>query len=199
MNDMTTNRVRSRAVRSAAQAHLAALREERIAKRRAAGRAKPDAVAEEEVLAPNLDDTARVEEANPEDAIMDDDDDVAALPAAAAEGADDEVAVVPAKATVDQIDRDEADNATPQEGSEEAATGTEEGKAYADADQEPSDLAELPGIGPGLVWMLQNAGIDNLAQMAEADQDALRQKLGLVGELLDLDYWIASAADRASS
>ncbi|MEM1273979.1 MAG: hypothetical protein AAGF88_09180 [Pseudomonadota bacterium] len=60
-----------------------------------------------------------------------------------------------------------------------------------------SDLSKLPGIGPGLVWMLTNAGVASLAEMAQADPTALARKLGLVGELLDLDYWIACAADLA--
>jgi predicted flap endonuclease-1-like 5' DNA nuclease len=55
-------------------------------------------------------------------------------------------------------------------------------------------LYALPGAGPGLVWMLGRAGISSLEDLAAADKDALTKKLGLVGEILDLDYWIDWAA-----
>ena len=43
--------------------------------------------------------------------------------------------------------------------------------------------------------MLRQAGIDSLEAMAKADADRLRLAMGLVGELLDLRYWIDCAQD----
>lgn len=57
-----------------------------------------------------------------------------------------------------------------------------------------NDLAELPGIGPGLVWLLNGAGIRSMADLAEANGRTLEVKLGLVGELIDLDRWIQHAS-----
>jgi predicted flap endonuclease-1-like 5' DNA nuclease len=56
-----------------------------------------------------------------------------------------------------------------------------------------SALTTLPGTGPGLVWMLNNAGVLSLEDLACADAGDLSKKLGLIGEILDLDYWIDEA------
>lgn len=56
-----------------------------------------------------------------------------------------------------------------------------------------SDLLALPGAGPGLVWLLGAAGIATLADLAAADAQDLRGRLGPVGQLLNLDTWIAWA------
>lgn len=61
------------------------------------------------------------------------------------------------------------------------------------------ELMALPGAGPGLVWMLQKAGIGSLDAMANADADHLRTAMGLVGELLDLRYWIDCAREMTGS
>ncbi|MDG4648434.1 hypothetical protein P6F26_08250 [Roseibacterium sp. SDUM158017] len=61
---------------------------------------------------------------------------------------------------------------------------------------EGSDLDSLPGAGPGLIWLFGECGIRTLADLAKADPAWLRKRLGLVGELLDLDHWIAFARDR---
>jgi predicted flap endonuclease-1-like 5' DNA nuclease len=58
-----------------------------------------------------------------------------------------------------------------------------------------SDLMVLPGIGPGLVWMLNRSGIHSLTELGAANPVALRSSLGLVGDLLDLDYWIGIARE----
>jgi len=57
----------------------------------------------------------------------------------------------------------------------------------------PSDLSRLAGAGAGLVWMLQQSGVHSLAELAEADAETLSDKLGLVGQLLDMPAWIAQA------
>ena len=69
-----------------------------------------------------------------------------------------------------------------------------EGEEEAEAEAEVSNLDLLPGIGPGLIWMLQTAGVSSLADMAAADATELGGKLGLVGDLLDLEHWIAEAS-----
>ncbi len=61
-----------------------------------------------------------------------------------------------------------------------------------------SDILSLPGAGPGLVWMLQRSGVQNLADLAAANPATLRRTLGLVGELLDIDWWIAVARQRVA-
>lgn len=58
-----------------------------------------------------------------------------------------------------------------------------------------SDLSRLPGIGPGLIWLFGTAGIHTLEDLAAAEPEALRTRLGLAGQLLDLDGWIAAARD----
>lgn len=64
-----------------------------------------------------------------------------------------------------------------------------------------AELQSLPGIGPGLIWMLQKAGISTLADLAEADVEALARELGAVSALLDVGYWVdcARATVRAKS
>jgi predicted flap endonuclease-1-like 5' DNA nuclease len=62
----------------------------------------------------------------------------------------------------------------------------EEGKA--------SDLHALPGAGSGLVWMLEQCGIRSMADLSGADAADLAARMGLVGQMLDLDAWIAFAA-----
>ena len=80
--------------------------------------------------------------------------------------------------------------------SESADTAEERADAAAGA-QDASDLAELPGAGPGLIWLLQECGVRSLAELAAVDSADLSRKLGLVGQLLDLEHWIAYA--RANS
>jgi hypothetical protein len=57
-----------------------------------------------------------------------------------------------------------------------------------------SNLSRLPGVGPGLIWLLHRADILSLADLAVADPVSLSSKLGVVGTLLDLGGWIALAA-----
>jgi predicted flap endonuclease-1-like 5' DNA nuclease len=61
------------------------------------------------------------------------------------------------------------------------------------------DLARLPGVGPGLVWALERAGISRLADLAAANPDALADRLGPPGALVDLDAWIGFARKNAAS
>lgn len=56
-----------------------------------------------------------------------------------------------------------------------------------------SSLYALPGAGPGLVWMLEQVGIDSLNDLARADAVDLGTRLGLVGQILNVPSWIAFA------
>ncbi len=59
-----------------------------------------------------------------------------------------------------------------------------------------SDLAQLPGAGPGLVWMLGQCDVTTLAQLAQTDASELSVRLGVVGQILDVSQWIRFAQDR---
>mgnify|MGYP006267120091 CR=1 FL=1 len=56
-----------------------------------------------------------------------------------------------------------------------------------------SDLGDLPGIGEGMVWHLQNAGIMSLHDLATADPTQLKTRLGKIGALGKIDEWIELA------
>lgn len=62
-----------------------------------------------------------------------------------------------------------------------------------DVASDESELARLPGIGPGLIWALQRAGVANLADLAAADADALSTRLGVIGDLINVQTWIEEA------
>lgn len=59
-----------------------------------------------------------------------------------------------------------------------------------------SDLFLLPGAGPGLVWLLGECGIRSMGELAAADAERLAGRMGVIGELLDLDHWIDLARRR---
>jgi predicted flap endonuclease-1-like 5' DNA nuclease len=54
-------------------------------------------------------------------------------------------------------------------------------------------IAQLPGIGPGMVWRLENLGYKTMADLAEARLEELSARLGAVGRLVKLDRWIDHA------
>ncbi len=62
-----------------------------------------------------------------------------------------------------------------------------------------SDLHAIPGIGPGLVWMMQEAGVRTLDDLAAADPRDLAQRLGAIARLLDLDYFVTFARTRGDA
>lgn len=78
------------------------------------------------------------------------------------------------------------------------ATGGETGSA-ASAERGGSDLHEIPGIGSGLVWMLQSAGVASLDDLARSDARTLGLRLGMISRLLDLDYFVAQARTLTSA
>ena len=79
----------------------------------------------------------------------------------------------------DEVDVVEASSSTPGQPAHQAL--------------QDSDLLLLPGAGDGLVWMLGQCGINTLAELARADADELTERMGLVGQMLDLHAWIAFA------
>jgi predicted flap endonuclease-1-like 5' DNA nuclease len=58
-------------------------------------------------------------------------------------------------------------------------------------------LQSLPGVGPGLVWLLNEQGIGSLEDLAARDPEELRSVLGLLGPFVDIDSWIALARGQA--
>lgn len=55
------------------------------------------------------------------------------------------------------------------------------------------DLAQLSGIGPGLVWMLSRCGISSIRRLAQSDANTLKQGLGIVSGIVDPDALISAA------
>jgi hypothetical protein len=58
---------------------------------------------------------------------------------------------------------------------------------------EPCDLDSLPGTGPGLVWALRRAGVDDLGVLARLEPEDLAARLGPLGRLVPARAWIATA------
>jgi predicted flap endonuclease-1-like 5' DNA nuclease len=56
-----------------------------------------------------------------------------------------------------------------------------------------SDLDRLPGVGPGLLWALGQAGITRLADLAPLAPEDLAARLGPLGRLVPAATWIAAA------
>lgn len=56
-----------------------------------------------------------------------------------------------------------------------------------------SDLLQLPGVGTGLLSLFSACGVTSMGELAAANADKLRQKMGLPGELLNLERWIEEA------
>lgn len=62
-----------------------------------------------------------------------------------------------------------------------------------------SDLACLPGAGPGLIWMLNACDVHSLADLATQDPAELTEKLGVVGQIINVDHWVTLAQAGPSS
>jgi predicted flap endonuclease-1-like 5' DNA nuclease len=58
---------------------------------------------------------------------------------------------------------------------------------------EASDLARLPGVGPGLIWAMERAGLRRLADLAPLEPRELAARLGPLGRLVPAQSWIAAA------
>ena len=62
--------------------------------------------------------------------------------------------------------------------------------------REPAtDLARLPGAGPGLIWALERAGVMSLAALAALEAQDLAARLGPIGRLVPAEAWIATARE----
>jgi predicted flap endonuclease-1-like 5' DNA nuclease len=61
------------------------------------------------------------------------------------------------------------------------------------------DLSDIPGVGPGLVWMLQSAGVRSLDDLARVEEQDLSARLGSISKLLDLHYLIDFARNRTAN
>jgi len=65
------------------------------------------------------------------------------------------------------------------------------------ASRAPGDLDRLPGVGPGLIWALERAGLFRLADLAPLSPAELAARLGPLGRLIPAERWIASAREAA--
>jgi len=59
----------------------------------------------------------------------------------------------------------------------------------------PDDLTTIQGIGPGMQERLKEAGIYSFAMLARSTPDELRQALGRLARLADVDRWIEEARE----
>ena len=57
----------------------------------------------------------------------------------------------------------------------------------------PATSTGLPGVGPGLVWALERAGLRRLADLAPLAPAELAARLGPLGRLVPAERWIAAA------
>jgi hypothetical protein len=93
------------------------------------------------------------------------------------------------------------DAAPPVEQSDDSATA-EEPAPVETTEPEPrgAPLDALPGVGPGLVWLLEKAGVRDVETLADSDAQALSERLGLVGRLVDVSalQTLARQASRAA-
>ncbi|MFN3616171.1 MAG: hypothetical protein ACK4WC_16660 [Rubrimonas sp.] len=51
---------------------------------------------------------------------------------------------------------------------------------------DPRPVDAVPGIGPGVAWLLAKAGARTVGDLARADPVSLTLRLGLVGRMVDV-------------
>ena len=78
-----------------------------------------------------------------------------------------------------------------------AQTGPQAAAETRTALRPASDLDRLPGVGPGLVWALERAGLRRLADLAPLAPAELAARLGPLGRLVPAARWIATARTAA--
>ncbi|MDX8355841.1 hypothetical protein [Cognatiyoonia sp. IB215182] len=82
----------------------------------------------------------------------------------------------------------------------EAESAKEVYAEYAQASEKSnwseSELAKLPGAGPGLIWMLSQCGVFTLQDLAHQDEKKLASQLGIVGQIIDVGQWILFAQSK---
>ena len=79
-----------------------------------------------------------------------------------------------------------------------AGPPVEPGTLLAFARPAAGDLDRLPGVGPGLVWALERAGLHRLADLAPLAPAELAARLGPLGRLVPAERWIAAARAAAA-
>lgn len=57
----------------------------------------------------------------------------------------------------------------------------------------PISLSDAAGVGPVMCIRLQHLGYGSVEELAHADPETLRRKLGTISRLLDIEGWIARA------
>lgn len=188
MADGVDYRTQARRVRREAQERLAALRAARRGHARyqdagapAGGAANaPSSIEDIAVIEPSgVDDAESTIVSDPEQPVLTASSSAADLAAAATQAAtpDDEPVAAPIEASPEAPGVDAAPAAVPSQ----------------------SDLADLPGVGPGLIWMLEQNGVQTLADLASCDEDKLKENLGFVGKLVNLNAWIRVAKDAVAA
>ncbi|MEM1264667.1 MAG: hypothetical protein AAGI50_01475 [Pseudomonadota bacterium] len=98
----------------------------------------------------------------------------------------------PPSAVDDGVQPSEADSSDELTASIEA----DEGKPTWDGAE--SDLADLPGTGPGLVWLLKRHDIHTLSDLSRADPAELTSALGMIGQILDVRQLVEEAKRRSA-
>ena len=216
---------RSAATRSEARAHLLALRTARLNRRRGGAAAPPPdaldtepdaAVATGPVSDEGAEDPGAGAPSVPQDAVLPEEDTVfealeeeyapaedtnVPLPLEATTPADPpEPEALVAEDTPDSdLDIGEQDLASDHVAEADVADISASAVPSNDvSDVKDSPLAALPGAGPGLIWMLECAGVTTVEDLAASDLDTLRDALGVVGKILDLEYCITWAKEARS-
>lgn len=204
MSSSSDYRARAEDVRRAARERLAELRAERLSRKRYGARSAAEPLQEppeESLLAEEIVELSAV---LPAQAMMESSLSFRASSAAAKFAARAATSARAQFATeAAPILAPEAALLEPKESAPETPPG---GEAAASPDA-PSDepaadgegLESLPGIGPGLVWVLRQRGLASLADLARSDGADLRDALGLLGAFVDVDSWIAHARRAAAS
>ncbi|MEL7178975.1 MAG: hypothetical protein AAFN63_04010 [Pseudomonadota bacterium] len=185
-------RKRALDVRRAAQANLLAIRQARMARKANladmhADQGTPDHPDESAAMQPvtgPADESVGVPDAGEVD-------DMDALDALAAKNAG-VTAPEPEDAGDGDIAQSDAAAVTQEEPQENAPLARDETWTQ-------SELAQLPGAGPGLVWMLGQCGVTTMAQLAQEEAQSLSTKLGVVGQILDVSQWISFAQKDAEA
>lgn len=93
------------------------------------------------------------------------------------------------------------DQSKPPEAEKEVATDRPAAQPSASGN-EPDDLTVIKGLGPAMQRKLQAEGITTFAELADADAEALTNKLKPTQRTLTKDKiesWIKAARDRGSS
>ncbi|MEM8537582.1 MAG: hypothetical protein AAGF56_06950 [Pseudomonadota bacterium] len=171
-------RSRTNDVRKSARAHLSALRQARVAQRDALAQSVPPKVTEPDVTPPDV----------TEDGDMLEDIAQRSVANVAATADTDAIDVAPDLTDMHpESDATQADHDIDEGGAEAALTT---GSTAAMDDWQTSPLAQLPGAGPGLVWVLTQCGVHDMADLADRDPAELSEAMGVIGQIIDVSTWV---------